>query len=101
MRSRGPSLAGRSETEDADRAPLQDATYPTYQSRSVTAAQKTGSGAPSADWQSHFCCRAALSGSCPPDTEGAKGAKVGHLAQGKHLPPLWSSGGELQGSSSF
>lgn len=88
MRSRGPSLARRSETEDADRAPLQDATYPTYQSRSVIAAEKTRSGAPSADWQSHFCFRAALPDSCLSDTEGAKGAKVGHLAQGKHLPPL-------------
>ncbi len=44
---------------------------------------------------------AALSGGRPSDTEGAKGAKVGHLAQGEAFTTSLKLGGELQGSSAF
>lgn len=80
---------GRSETDDGTPIGLLFAGgAPIDQDRSVVRLKGLGAGAPSADWQgSGHSSRAALSLS-PSDTEGAKGAKVGHLAQGKHLPPL-------------
>lgn len=96
MRSCGPSLASGSKAEDTDYGLPFCRTHADLSEHKVWLQPKrTRSSAPSAEWQSDFFfCRAALSGSCPSDTEGAKGEKVGHLVQGgKHLPALWSSGG--------
>lgn len=88
MRSRGPSLASRSKREDTDQAPVQDARR-LISTEMWFANQISRSSAP-LDWQSHSFA----AGSCVlSHDEGAKGAKVGHLAQLEHVPPLWSSGG--------